>query len=84
MNTFFIPSRRVKRLLHALADVFLVNWALGYLWDIQVAYEAVADFNSLGAVFAGSLGFVDEDFLHKFLKQWGRQGIHFQELSHCL
>ena len=65
MNTFFIPSRRVKRLLHALADVFLVNWALGYLWDIQVAYEAIADFNALGAVFAGSLGFVDEDFFYQ-------------------
>ena len=65
MNTHFYTLCRVKRLFHALADVFLVSWALGYLWDIQVAYEAIADFNALGAVSACPFRFVDEDFFYQ-------------------
>ena len=66
MNTHFYTLCRVKRLFHALTDVFLVNGALGCLWNIQVAYEAVADFDSLGAVSTCPFRFVDDDFLHKF------------------
>lgn len=51
----FYTLRRVKRLFYALADVFLVNGALRYLWDVQVAYEAIANLNSLGAVFTGAV-----------------------------
>ena len=50
----FYTLRRVKRLFYALADVFLVNGALRGLWNIQVAYGAVADFDLLGAVFTGA------------------------------
>ena len=54
MNTLFYTLGRVKRLFYALADVFLVNGALGCLRDIQVAYGAVANIDSLGAVFTGA------------------------------
>ena len=66
MNTHFCTLCRVKRLFHALADVFLVDGALRYLWDVQVAYEAIADFDSLGAVSACPFRFVDDDLLHEF------------------
>lgn len=48
-----------------MVNVFLVSRALRYLWDIQAAHEAIADFHSLGAVFPGSLDFMDNGFLHK-------------------
>lgn len=54
MNTLFYTLRRVKRLFHALADVFLVEGAWGCLWDVRGAYGAVADFDLLGAVFTGA------------------------------
>ena len=49
----FYTLRRVKRLFHALVDVFLVNGALGCLRNVRGAYGAVADIDSLGAVFTG-------------------------------
>ena len=54
MNTLFYTLRRVKRLFHALVDVFLVNGALGCLRDVRGAYGAVADIDSLDAVFTGA------------------------------
>ncbi len=53
MNTLFYTLGRVKRLFHTLADVFLVEGAWGCLRDVWGAYGAVADIDSLGAVFTG-------------------------------
>lgn len=51
-------------------DTAQTRWTVRHKQHIgQEACEAAADFNPLGTVFTGSLGFVDDDFLHKFWKE---------------
>lgn len=52
-------------------------------WHIQEAHEAVADFNLLGAVSAGSLGFVDDNVVNQLMHQFGSEGINFSYFVSC-